>query len=51
MTDKNGIAACPCKKKGCPRYGDCEACRRHHMQSKRKRSVYCEKHSIRKERK
>lgn len=34
---------CPCKKKSCPRHGDCEACRSHHMQSKRKRPVSCEK--------
>ncbi|MGN1111484.1 MAG: GNAT family N-acetyltransferase [Oscillospiraceae bacterium] len=39
MTD-----TCPCKKKSCPRHGDCEACRKHHEDSKRKRPVYCEKH-------
>jgi len=27
---------CPCKKKNCPRYGDCEACRAFHAASKRK---------------
>lgn len=32
---------CPCKKKSCPRHGDCEACRKHHAESKRKRP--CEK--------
>ena len=40
---------CPCKKKSCPRYGDCEACLSHHTESKRKRPVYCErKISVRK---
>lgn len=35
------ISTCPCKKKSCPRHGDCEACRKHHAESKRKRP--CEK--------
>lgn len=35
------ISNCPCKKKSCPRHGDCEACRKHHAESKRKRP--CEK--------
>lgn len=34
---------CPCKKKSCPRHGDCEACRSYHAASKRKRPVFCEK--------
>lgn len=34
-------SACPCRKKSCPRHGDCEACRKHHAESKRKRP--CEK--------
>lgn len=34
---------CPCKKKSCPRHGDCEACREHHAAAKRKRPVYCER--------
>ena len=34
---------CPCKKKKCPRHGDCIACRSYHAQSKRKRPVYCDK--------
>ena len=38
MTD-----TCPCKMKSCSRHGDCEACRKHHEESKRKRPVYCEK--------
>ena len=39
MTNEN----CPCKKKSCPRHGDCEACRRYHEASKRKRPVYCDR--------
>lgn len=35
---------CPCKKKKCPRHGDCKACREHHANSGRKRSVNCERH-------
>lgn len=34
---------CPCKKKKCPRHGDCDNCRRHHAESMRKRPVYCER--------
>lgn len=34
---------CPCKKKNCPRHGDCEACRIHHAASNRKRPVYCDR--------
>ena len=39
MTNEN----CPCKKKSCPRHGDCEACREYHEASKRKRPVYCDR--------
>ena len=39
---KNNLS-CPCKKKSCPRHGDCEACRKHHEESKYKRPVYCDK--------
>lgn len=28
---------CPCKRKDCPRHGDCEACRAHHAKSNRPR--------------
>ena len=28
---------CPCKKKKCERYGNCDACRAYHAESKRKR--------------
>lgn len=34
---------CPCKKKKCPRHGNCDTCRRHHAESMRKRPVYCER--------
>ena len=34
---------CPCKKKKCPRHGDCVACREHHATSKYNRPVRCEK--------
>ncbi len=34
---------CSCKKKSCPRHGDCEACREYHEASKRKRPVYCDR--------
>ncbi len=43
MTDKKTNPTCPCKKKSCPRHGDCEACRKHHSESKHKRPVYCDK--------
>ena len=39
MTNEN----CPCKKKKCERHGNCEACREHYVESKRKRQVACEK--------
>ena len=39
MTNEN----CSCKKKSCLRHGDCEACRRYHEASKRKRPVYCDR--------
>lgn len=45
MNEKTTYLNCPCKKKSCPRHGDCEACRRHHADSKYKRPVYCEKKS------
>jgi hypothetical protein len=32
---------CPCKKKNCPRYKDCEACRAHH--AKNGGQPYCER--------
>ncbi|MCI7691903.1 MAG: GNAT family N-acetyltransferase [Oscillospiraceae bacterium] len=52
MNEKTTYLNCPCKKKSCPRHGDCEACRRHHADSKYKRPVYCEKKiSLRKFRK
>ena len=35
---------CPCGKKGCPRYGDCAACRADHAE--RKRPVFCERESV-----
>ena len=35
---------CPCRKKGCPRYGDCAACRADHAE--RKRPVFCERESV-----
>ena len=35
---------CPCRKKGCPRHGDCAACRSHHAE--RRRPVYCERESV-----
>lgn len=39
------ITDCPCKKRNCPRHGDCEACREHHANSKRQRPVKCERQS------
>ena len=35
---------CPCGKKGCPRHGDCAACRAYHAE--RKRPVFCERESV-----
>lgn len=43
MTKPKNPMSCSCKKKSCPRHGDCEACRRHHAESKRDRPVYCMK--------
>lgn len=43
MTNKNTDPTCPCKKKSCPRHGDCDACRQHHAESKRQRPVYCDR--------
>ena len=31
------ILRCPCSKTGCPRFGNCEACRQHHADSSRPR--------------
>lgn len=33
---------CPCKKKNCPRHGDCVACRSYHAASRRQRPCYCQ---------
>lgn len=35
------VKDCPCKRRKCPRFGNCEACRAHHAASKRPRP--CEK--------
>ena len=35
---------CPCKKKKCPRHGNCAACREHHAQTGR--SVACERRGL-----
>ena len=35
---------CPCKRKKCPRHGDCAACRAYHAE--RKRPVFCERESV-----
>lgn len=35
--------SCPCKKEKCIRLGDCEECRKHHIESKRQRPVACER--------
>ena len=32
---------CPCKKKKCERHGNCDECRKHHVESKCQRPVYC----------
>ena len=34
---------CPCRKKSCPRHGNCAECRAHHENSKRQRPVACER--------
>ncbi len=39
MENKN----CPCKRINCVRHGDCEACKAHHANFKRKMSVACER--------
>ncbi len=46
MGGENGMMNenCPCRKKGCPRHGDCAACRSHHAE--RRRPVYCERESV-----
>lgn len=36
---------CPCKKKKCSGWGDCEACRERHAASNKKIPVYCERNS------
>ncbi|HEX2938738.1 MAG TPA: hypothetical protein VHO66_07460 [Ruminiclostridium sp.] len=38
------ISPCPCRKKQCPRHGDCDACREHHKNSKYKPA--CERKSL-----
>ena len=35
--------SCPSKKKKCIRHRDCEECRKHHNESKKQRSVTCER--------
>lgn len=47
--EKETIILCPCKKKSCPRYGDCEACRAHHEKNGRY-APYCEKKAKKQER-
>ncbi len=37
---------CPCKKKSCSRYGNCEACRKYHAALSHKKPVYCEREII-----
>ncbi len=37
---KEILETCPCKRKQCIRYGDCDACRSYH--STKKRPVACE---------
>lgn len=37
---------CPCKKKTCERHGNCDACRKHHAESKHRRPVACEKKTV-----
>ncbi len=44
---------CPCKKKKCKRYGNCDACRKHHAESKRpvacereKKFLFCKRKNI-----
>ncbi len=34
---------CPCKRKKCERYGNCDACRAYHAASKKNIPVACEK--------
>lgn len=38
------VDSCPCKKRSCPRHGDCVSCRKHHANSKG-RPVKCERQS------
>ena len=38
---------CPCKKKSCKRHGNCDACRAHHAESKRKRPCERDKKALR----
>ena len=46
MGGENGMMNenCPCRKKGCPRHGDCAACRSDHAE--RRRPVFCERESV-----
>lgn len=40
MYDKEN---CPCKRVNCVRYGDCEACRKHHSSMDKKELTSCER--------
>lgn len=42
---------CPCKRKKCERYGNCNACKEHHHNSARKPMTACERLEAKKERK
>ena len=42
---------CPCKRVGCPRHGDCAACREHHHANGRKPLTRCEKLAQKEQRK
>ncbi len=37
---------CPCKRKGCARYGNCAECRAHH--NDKKHPPYCERNDAKK---
>jgi hypothetical protein len=39
----NVPAQCPCRKKRCPRFGDCAACRRHHGENPKQGLPYCQR--------
>lgn len=40
---KEGIEKCPCVRKRCERYGDCERCIEHHKDHKKYPGPYCER--------